>query len=131
MRRFTRECVSEHHPLFSSFCQFLSTAFVIVDQSDLQKLKDAYTFCGISPANPTKQHIREHCRTKVPQSRELLQRVEDVLHHFYLAKDTSDVPLFKASMMKVWRIQRIHILRGCLSDPEVGEGILYRYGGTL
>ena len=25
----------------------------------------------------------------------------------------------------------IHILRGCLSDPEVGAGILYRYGGTL
>ncbi|XP_056444346.1 uncharacterized protein LOC130380943 [Gadus chalcogrammus] len=34
-------------------------------------------------------------------------------------------------MFKVWRIQRIHILRGCLSDPEVEEGILYRYGGTL
>ncbi|XP_045898915.1 uncharacterized protein LOC123966864 [Micropterus dolomieu] len=34
-------------------------------------------------------------------------------------------------MLKVWRIQRIHILRACLSDPEVGEGILYRYGGTL
>ncbi len=91
----------------------------------------AYTFCGISPANPTEQHIREHCRMKVLQPRELLQRVEDVLHHFYLAKDTNNVPLFKTSMLKVWRIQRIHILRGCLSDPEVGEGIFYRYRGTL
>ena len=131
MRRLCRECVSEHHPLYSSFCKFLSAAFMVVDQSDLEKLKEAYTFCGISPANPTKQHIREHCRTKVPQPRELLQRVEDVLHHFYLAKDINNVPLFKASMLKVWRIQRIHILRGCLSDPEVGEGILYRHGGTL
>ncbi|KAF1378076.1 hypothetical protein PFLUV_G00185890 [Perca fluviatilis] len=131
MRRFTRECVSEHHPLFSSFCQFLSAAFVVVDQRDLQRLTEAYTFCGISPANPTKQHIRDHCRTKVPQPRELLQRVEDVLHHFYLAKDANDVPLFKAPMLKLWRIQRVHILRGCLSDPDVGEGILYRYGGTL
>lgn len=34
-------------------------------------------------------------------------------------------------MLKVWWIQRIHILRGCLSDPEVEEGILYRHGGTL
>ncbi|XP_039512851.1 uncharacterized protein LOC120468231 [Pimephales promelas] len=34
-------------------------------------------------------------------------------------------------MLKLWWIQRIHILRGCLSDPEVEEGILYRYGGTL
>ncbi|XP_059906708.1 uncharacterized protein LOC132456379 [Gadus macrocephalus] len=131
MRRLTRECVSEHHPLYSSFCQFLSAAFLVVDQGDLERLKDAYTFCGISPANPTKQHMRDHCRTQVPQPRELLQRVEDVLHHFHLAKDVNDVLLYKASMFKVWRIQRIHILRGCLSDPEVEEGILYRYGGTL
>ncbi|XP_049448396.1 uncharacterized protein LOC125898599 [Epinephelus fuscoguttatus] len=130
MRRFTRECVSEHHSLYSSFCQFLSAAFVVVDQGDLKRLQEAYKFCKISPANPTKQHIREHCRTKVPQPRELLQRVEDVLHHFYLAKDSNDVPLFKASMLRVWRIQRIHILRGCLSDPEVKEGILYRRAST-
>ncbi|XP_039534234.1 uncharacterized protein LOC120483343 [Pimephales promelas] len=52
MRRFTRECVSEHHPLYSSFCQFLSSAFSVVDQSDLEKLKNAYKFCGIEPANP-------------------------------------------------------------------------------
>lgn len=131
MRRFTGECVSEHHPLYSSFCQFLSSAFSVVDQSDLEKLKNAYRFCGIEPANPTKQHIREHCRTKVPHPRELVQRVEEVLHHFYLAKDPNNIFLFKPSMLKMWWIQRIHILRGCLSDPEVEEGILYRHGGTL
>lgn len=131
MRRFTRECVSEHHPLYSSFCQFLSSAFSVVDQSDLEKLKNAYRFCGIEPANPTKLHIREHCRTKVPHPRELVQRVEEVFHHFYLAKDPNNIFLFKPSMLKVWWIQRIHILRGCLSDPEVEEGILYRHGGTL
>ncbi|CAL8266066.1 unnamed protein product [Merluccius merluccius] len=131
MRRFTRECVSEHHPLYRSFCKFLSAAFTVVDQSDLEKLKEAYTFCKIAPAIPTKQHIREHCRTKVPHPRELVQRVEQVFHHFYLAKDPNDVLLFKPSMLKVWRIQRVHILRGCLSDPEVEDGILYRYGGTL
>ncbi|KAM8741470.1 uncharacterized protein AB9X84_018841 isoform 1-T2 [Acanthopagrus schlegelii] len=43
-------------------------------------------------------------------------------HHFYQAKDTSDVPLFKVSMMKVWRIQRIVILRGCLSDSKEISG---------
>ncbi|KAG5831803.1 hypothetical protein ANANG_G00283110 [Anguilla anguilla] len=58
MRRFTRECVSEHHPLYSTFCKFLSAAFTIVDQGDLQKLKVAYRFCGIVPAEPTKQHIK-------------------------------------------------------------------------
>ncbi|XP_053092416.1 uncharacterized protein LOC117599093 isoform X2 [Pangasianodon hypophthalmus] len=131
MRRFTRECVSEHHPLYSSFCHFLSAAFSVVDQSDLEKLKNAYRFCGIEPANPTKQHIREHCRTKVPHPRELVQRVEEVLQHFHLAKDPNNILLFKPSMLKVWWIQRVHILRGCLSDPEVEEGILYRHGGML
>ncbi|XP_070407888.1 uncharacterized protein [Nothobranchius furzeri] len=131
LRRFSRECTSEHHPLYSSFCQLLSAAFSVVDQEDLKKLRDAYEFCGIRPANPTKQHIREHCRTKIPQPTELLDRVEKVINHFHLAKDPNDVPLFKPSMLKTWRIQRVHILRGCLSDPEISERIMYRYGGTL
>ncbi|XP_073673185.1 uncharacterized protein [Garra rufa] len=131
MRRFLRECVSEHHALYSSFSQFLSAAFCVVDQEDLQKLKDAYAFCGIEPANPTKQHIREHCRTKITQPKELVRRVEDVMHHFHLAGDPDGVPLYKPSMLKTWRIQRVHILRGCLSDPEVAGEILYRHGGIL
>ncbi|CAL8307421.1 unnamed protein product [Merluccius merluccius] len=57
MRRFTRECTSEHHPLYSTFCHLLSAAFSVVDQEDLQKLKDAYQFCGIQPPTPTKLHI--------------------------------------------------------------------------
>ncbi|KAE8277694.1 hypothetical protein D5F01_LYC24293 [Larimichthys crocea] len=32
MRRFTWECTSEHHPLFSTFCQLLYAAFSVVDQ---------------------------------------------------------------------------------------------------
>ncbi|XP_035984989.1 uncharacterized protein LOC118558639 [Fundulus heteroclitus] len=131
LQRFSRQCTSEHHPLFSSFCQLLSAAFTVVDQEDLKKLKEAYVFCGILPANPTKQHTREHCRTRIPQPTELLDRVERVMKHFHLAKDPNDVPLFKPSMLKTWRIQRVHILRGCLSDPELSEGIMYRYGGTL
>ncbi|XP_056884898.1 uncharacterized protein LOC130523569 [Takifugu flavidus] len=131
MRRFGRECTSEHHPLFSLFCQLLSAAFSVVDQEDLKRLRDAYEFCGIRPANPTKRHIREHCRTKIPQPTELLERVERVLQHFHLAMDPNDVPLFKPSMLKTWRVQRVHILRGCLSDPELSEGIMYRTEGPF
>lgn len=86
-----------------------------------KKLKKAYIFCGIEPANPTKQHIRQHCRTKVPNPRELVQSVEEVLQHFHLAEDPSNIFLFKPSMLKVWWIQHVHILRGCLSDPEMEE----------
>ncbi|XP_046907922.1 uncharacterized protein LOC124489267 [Hypomesus transpacificus] len=131
MRRFSRECVSEHHTLHSTFCRFLSAAFCVVDQTDLQRLTEAYAFCGIRPANPTKQHIREHCRTKVPQPTELLERVESVLKQFFLETDPNGVYLFKPSMLKLWRLQRVHILRGCLSDPEEEDGILYRHGGTV
>lgn len=34
-------------------------------------------------------------------------------------------------MLKTWRIQKVHILGGRLSDPEIKEGILYKYGETL
>ncbi|XP_034419483.1 uncharacterized protein LOC117751652 isoform X1 [Cyclopterus lumpus] len=131
MRRFLRECVTEHHSLYSSFAQFLSAAFSVVDQEDLQRLKDAYAFCGIQPAIPTKPHIREHCRTRITQPEELIKRVEGVLQQFHLASDPNGAPLFKPSMLKLWRIQRVHILRGCLSDPVVEGGILYRHGGSL
>ncbi|KAM4560266.1 uncharacterized protein PAE49_012507 [Odontesthes bonariensis] len=131
LRRFSQECTSEHHPLHSTFCQLLSAAFSVVDQEDLKRLKKAYEFCNIRPANPTKQHVREHCRTQIPPPRELLERVENVLKHFHLTKDPNDVSLYKPSMLKTWRIQRVHILRGCLSDPELSDGIMYRYGGTL
>ncbi|KAM6953866.1 uncharacterized protein PEZ65_018128 [Lycodopsis pacificus] len=131
MRRFLRECVSEHHALYSSFAQFLSAAFSVVDQEDLQRLKDAYAFCGIQPANPTKTHIREHCRIRIPKPEELIKRVEGVFQQFHLAGDPNGAPLFKPSMLKEWRIQRVHILRSCLSDPVVEGGTLYRHGGTL
>ncbi|KAJ4939015.1 hypothetical protein JOQ06_028478 [Pogonophryne albipinna] len=108
-----------------------TSAFSVVDQEDLQRLKDAYAFCGIQPANPTKPHTREHCRIRIPHPEELIKRVEGVFQHFHLATDPNGHPLFKASMLKCWRIQRIHILRGCLSDPEVEGGIMYRHGGTL
>ncbi|KAL3966686.1 hypothetical protein ACER0C_030782 [Sarotherodon galilaeus] len=131
LRRFSRECTSEHHPLFSTFCQLLSAAFSVVDQADLKSLQDAYKFCGIHPANPTKQHIREHCRIQIPQATELLNRVEKVLNHFHLVTDPNNVSLFKPSMLKTWRIQRVRILLCCLSDPELSEGVMFRYGGTL
>ncbi|GAA6085633.1 uncharacterized protein LOC113648052 isoform X1 [Tachysurus ichikawai] len=94
-------------------------------------LKNAYAFCGIQPANPTKQHIREHCRTKIPHPDELLKRVEGVMKLFHLASNPNGVPLYKPSMLKTWRIQRVHILRGCISDPKVSGEILYRHGGTI
>ncbi|XP_027010876.2 uncharacterized protein LOC113648052 isoform X2 [Tachysurus fulvidraco] len=131
LRRLLCGCVSGHHALYSSFAKFLSAAFCVVDQEDMQKLKNAYAFCGIQPANPTKQHIREHCRTKIPQPDELLKRVEGVMKLFHLASDPNGVPLYKPSMLKTWRIQRVHILRGCISDPEVSGEILYRHGGTI
>ncbi|GAA6069383.1 uncharacterized protein LOC113642200 [Tachysurus ichikawai] len=97
----------------------------------MQKLKNAYAFCGIQPANPTKQHIREHCRTKIPQPDGLLKRVEGVMKLFHLASDPNGVHLYKPSMLKTWRIQRVHILRGCISDPEVSGEILYRHDGGI
>ncbi|KAF1374314.1 hypothetical protein PFLUV_G00248720 [Perca fluviatilis] len=84
--------------LFHCLRRFLP--FSVVDQEDLQRLKEAYAFCGIQPANPTKAHIHEHSRTRIPQPEELVKRVEGVFQHFYLATDPNGVPLFKPYMLK-------------------------------
>ncbi|XP_056291040.1 uncharacterized protein LOC130206854 isoform X2 [Pseudoliparis swirei] len=42
--------------LSTPFCQFLSAAFLVVDQGDLQRLQEANTFCGIS----SKSHSAAH-----------------------------------------------------------------------
>ncbi|TWW62558.1 hypothetical protein D4764_04G0012050 [Takifugu flavidus] len=85
---------------------------------------------GVSVSQPHQTARPEHCRTKIPTPSELLERggSSAALH---LATDPNHVPLFKPSMLKTWRVQRVHILRGCLSDPELSEGIMYRDGGTL
>ncbi|CAJ1050473.1 uncharacterized protein LOC110004991 [Xyrichtys novacula] len=75
--------------------------------------------------------IKTFQTTRADLPTELLDRVERVLSYFHLAMDPSSIPLFKPSMLKTWWIQRVHILCGCLSDPELSEGIMYRYGGTL
>lgn len=54
----------------------------------------------------------------------LLDRVKKVLKHFYLAVDPNNMPLFKVSVLKTWSIQSVHILHGCLSDPEPSDGIM-------
>ncbi|TWW53181.1 hypothetical protein D4764_0104310 [Takifugu flavidus] len=100
------------------------------DQEDLKRLRDASEFCGIRPANPTKRHVREHCRTKIPQPSELLERVERVLQHFHLATDPNHVHSQAIHAEDVARSEG-SILRGCLSDPELSEGIMDRDGGTL
>ncbi|GAA6085627.1 uncharacterized protein LOC113648052 isoform X1 [Tachysurus ichikawai] len=68
---------------------------------------------------------------QIPQPDKLLKRVEGVMKLFHLASDPNDVPLYKRSMLKTWCIQCVHILRGCISDPEVSGEILYRHGGTI
>ncbi len=81
--------------------------------------KMRYVFCGIQPVNPTKQHIREHCRVKIPQPRKLIQRVEEVDQHFHLSTDPNSIPLFKPSMVSLSK-------RATTSPGQVG----YRHTGV-
>ncbi len=52
MRRFSRECTSEHHPLFSTFCQLLSAPFSVVDQEDLSRFQDAFLIGSVVSIQP-------------------------------------------------------------------------------
>lgn len=94
-------------------------------------LKMPIPFVEFNLPTRTKQHICEHCRTKIPQPEELIKSVEGMFQHFYFANDPNGVPVLKPSMLKAWRIQHFHMLQGCLSDPDVEGGILYSHRGTV
>ena len=105
--------------------QFLSNAFFIVDTSDLNALKAARMHLGW-PEEPTKKEIRRHCKMVIPQPAELEQRVEAVMKAFLHVKDVNGVRLYTPRMLQEWLVQRVHIRRGCLSDPVSAGGVLYR-----
>ena len=120
LRRLGRACVSEAHPAYGRFMSLLSSAFFLVDEGDLKALTVARKFIG-RKGDPIKKEVRRHCRTRIPQPGVLQERIEAVLSAFMLVEDASGLRLFTSRMLPEWHLQRVHVKRGCLSDPFVGK----------
>ena len=130
LRRLGRCCSSEAHPGYSRFMALLSNAFFLINECDLEALRSARNAIGLPP-EPTKEQIRKHCRMQIPQPYVLEKRVTAVMVALKDVKDSKGVPLYMDSMIKEWGLQRLHIRRGCLSDPPVDGGVLYRFTGYI
>ena len=126
IRRLGRACFSEAHSAYLRFLSLLANAFFIVDATDLEALKHARRHLGWT-REPSKKEVRRHCRTLIPPPAELEKRVQAVLKAFLFVKDSRGVRLYTPRMLYEWQLQRMHIRRGCLSDP--GSVPLYRLVG--
>ena len=129
MRRFTRGCTTEHHPLYGTFCTRLSDSIFEWDKEDYERLKGAKK-AELLKKNPahvpldaevlksiTSSEKAKYCRRKtrgVTQCRDQIQKLLDAM---WDETDTQGVPLInKESMTKVWNSQKKHL--ECIQDPE-------------
>ena len=113
MDRLLKTVQSKSHPLFGEFATMLSNAFFVYLQSDVDQL----TLAIPQNANLSKRLLRRHCRTFIPQPEELEMRILAVLR-LYFPLHSGDVPLFTEKTFREWTKLRIHVRKGCLSDPR-------------
>ena len=110
MERLFRTVTSRMHPLFREFSSMISNAFFQVDKEDYELLDSAID------NEPTKRQVRRHCRTNIPTPEIIEKRLLSVFKIFLL-KDCADVTLFTVKTFKQWCLLRLHVRKGCLSNP--------------
>ena len=129
MRRFTRGCTTEHHPLYSTFCSKLSDCIFEWDKDDVERLKLAKRG-ELKKKNPshvptdaevlqnlTSSEKAKFCRRKTQGPEKCYEQIQKLLDSMWDLTDTQGVPLInKETMADVWKAQQKHLR--CIQDPE-------------
>jgi transposase-like protein len=118
--RFARMCTSANHPDYPKFVGCLADALYSVDQEDHARLLTALKHLGVNTP-PSKDLVRRHCKLLIKQPDILLTEVQKVVDTF------EKTTLFSSDMAKTWENEKIHIIRGCLSDPKMGSHRIQKY----
>ena len=118
--RLGKACVSDAHAAYPKFMESLSDAIYLVDEEDEKRLMEAWVHVK-KDGVPSKATIRKHCKTRIPPCDQLILRVEQVVNAFRNVKDSDGLYLYSVQMENAWALQKIHILRSCLSDPPNAE----------
>ena len=122
VKRIGQACTSESHSHYASFMQAMSDAIYINDPKDYDKLVAAWAYVG-GTGKPPKTLVRRHCKNHIPPPDELVKNCDAVFKAYESGVDSqSGLPLFSVQMENTYNLQRTHMTRGCVSDPE-GEVI--------
>lgn len=138
MRRLSRGCCSESHPLYGTFLSQLSLCIFEWDKGDLDLLKSARRAAMVQEGIPnpsqrvvtkalTKEELARHCRRRTRGTQQTIELIEKLLLSLSPATDSLGMPLLKEEMKEIWDEQRRHIK--CLQDPP--GVMLYTITGHL
>ncbi|XP_054649542.1 uncharacterized protein LOC129190874 [Dunckerocampus dactyliophorus] len=128
MCRFARGVTTKAHVLYGKFMARLSFAIFEWDEGDVTRLREAkQAEAGHSSfVKLSTRELTRHCRRRTRGAEETERLIQEVLDHFWEAKDTMGVSLFnKESMTKIWGTQRRHL--HCIQDPP-GVALYTRTG---
>ncbi|XP_019747785.1 uncharacterized protein LOC109529068 [Hippocampus comes] len=117
MRRIARGVNTDAHLLYGPFMARLASAIFEWDERDLERLKRAKQAAQDGGRVVLKaKELERHCRRRTRGAEETERLVQEVLDHFWEAKDTMGNPLIhQERMAEIWRTQRRHLR--CIQDP--------------
>ena len=126
MRRLSKACSNESHPLYASFMTKISSAIFEWDKMDVELLRNAkreeLKQAGVQ--NPsleavnkavTKFELARHCRRKTRGTEATVSFIEELFVSLQEATDSLGVPLLREDSMDIWREEKRHV--PCLQDP--------------
>lgn len=127
IRRLSKACVNESHPLYGTFMAKISASLFAWDDGDVQLLLEAkkgeLKMAGVVNPSPetvrkaiTKSELAKHCRRKTRPAEETTRLLEELFASLGGKTDTLGVPLFRDDAMQVWEAEKRHV--SCLQDPE-------------
>ena len=138
MRRLSKACSNESHPLYGPFMQKVSSAIFEWDLGDVEALRTAkegeLKNAGVSKPSTaavnkaiTKYELARHCIRRTRGTEETIRLIESLFSSAEYLTDFLGTPLLKADAFELWEEEKYHVK--CLQDP-VGVS-LYTQTGTL
>ena len=127
MRRLSKACTNESHPLYGAFMSSLSTAIFEWDPEDVALLKKAkegeLRNAGLS--NPSsaavtkainKNEMARHCKRRTRGAADTVNLLDAIFSSASDLTDTLGTPLLRTDSSSIWQEQQRHV--DCIQDPE-------------
>jgi hypothetical protein len=127
MRRISKGCTNESHPLYGVFMAKLSGAIFEWDEKDVDLLRKAkkneLMLAGLK--NPSadavnksisKMELAKHCKRQTRGPDKTICLIEDLILSLQDSTDTLGVPLLRDDVWDIWKEEKRHI--SCLQDPK-------------